>query len=66
MISAGGATTAGPSAEPPGTSHRRAITPLDRRVAIEHILEVPPVQMAIVPGFESAVFPYTTVYSVRS
>ena len=39
---------------------RRAIAPLERRVAIEQILEVPPVQMVTVPGFESAVFPYTT------
>ena len=39
---------------------RRAIAPLESRVAIEHILEVPPVRMATVPGFETAVFPYTT------
>jgi acetylornithine deacetylase len=39
---------------------RRALAPLERRVAIEHILEVPPVRLATVPGFESAVFPYTT------
>jgi acetylornithine deacetylase len=30
------------------------------RVSLEAILEVPPVRMATVPGFESAVFPYTT------
>lgn len=39
---------------------RRAIAPLEQRVAIEHILEVPPVRMTLVEGFESAVFPYTT------
>ena len=39
---------------------RAAIAPLERRVAIEHVLEVPPVRMATVPGYEAAVFPYTT------
>ncbi len=39
---------------------RRAVEPLARRVAIEHVLEVPPVRMAAVDGFTSAVFPYTT------
>ena len=39
---------------------RRAVTPLESRVSIEHVLEVPPVKMAVVPGFETAVFPYTT------
>ena len=39
---------------------RRAIEPLAQRVAIEHVLEVPPVRMTVVDGFESAVFPYTT------
>jgi acetylornithine deacetylase len=39
---------------------RRAIAPLERRVTVEHILGVPPVRMTTVPGFESAVFPYTT------
>jgi len=38
----------------------RAIAPLERRVSIEHILEVPPVRLITVPGFETAVFPYTT------
>jgi acetylornithine deacetylase len=36
------------------------MAPLERRVAVEHILEVPPVQLTTVPGFETAVFPYTT------
>lgn len=39
---------------------RQAMAPLESRVAIEHILEVPPVRMTTVPGFESAVFPFTT------
>jgi acetylornithine deacetylase len=39
---------------------RRAIAPLEGRVTIEHVFEVPPVRMTTVPGFESAVFPYTT------
>jgi acetylornithine deacetylase len=39
---------------------RRAVAPLERRVSIEHELEVPPVRLITVPGFEQAVFPYTT------
>jgi acetylornithine deacetylase len=39
---------------------RKAVAPLEARVRIEHVLEVPPVTMKIVPGFETAVFPYTT------
>jgi acetylornithine deacetylase len=39
---------------------RKAVTPLERRVAIEHVLEVPPVKLKVVPGFDTAVFPYTT------
>ena len=39
---------------------RAALAPLESRVRIEHILEVPPVRMIAVPGFDSAVFPYTT------
>ena len=39
---------------------RRALAPLERRVAIEHVLEVPPVRLRTVPGFDTAVFPYTT------
>ena len=39
---------------------RRAIASIERRVAIEHVLEVPPIRMTVVDGFESAVFPYTT------
>ena len=43
-----------------GADVRRAITCLESRVSIEHVLEVPPVKMKTVPGFETAVFPYTT------
>jgi acetylornithine deacetylase len=39
---------------------RRAIAPLQKQVAIEHVLEVPPVRMMTIDGFDSAVFPYTT------
>jgi acetylornithine deacetylase len=39
---------------------RRAIASLETRVDIEHVLDVPPVRMVTVPGFDSAVFPYTT------
>jgi acetylornithine deacetylase len=39
---------------------RRAIAPLERCVTIEHVLEVPPVRLKTVPGFDAAVFPYTT------
>jgi acetylornithine deacetylase len=37
-----------------------ALQPLEPQVSIEHILEVPPVRMVVVPGIEGAVFPYTT------
>jgi acetylornithine deacetylase len=39
---------------------RRAIAPIESRVTIEHVLHVPPVRMITLPGFDSAVFPYTT------
>jgi acetylornithine deacetylase len=39
---------------------RTAVEPLERFVAIEQVLEVPPVRMTVVPGFERAVFPYST------
>lgn len=39
---------------------RAAIRRLEPRVSIEHVLEVAPVRMVTVPGFETAVFPYTT------
>jgi len=43
-----------------GVDVRRAISSLESRVSIEHVLEVPPVKMTAVPGFDTAVFPYTT------
>jgi len=39
---------------------RRAVAPLERRLAIEHVLEVPPVRLRTVAGFDTEVFPYTT------
>jgi acetylornithine deacetylase len=39
---------------------RRAVAALEGRVTIEHVLEVPPVHLKTVPGFDTAVFPYTT------
>jgi acetylornithine deacetylase len=39
---------------------RKAVAPLESRVAIEHVLEVPPVRLKTVAGMETAVFPYTT------
>lgn len=39
---------------------RSALGPIERRLTIEHVLEVPPVKMTSVAGFETAVFPYTT------
>ena len=43
-----------------GVDVRRAIAPLERLVAVEQVLDVPPVRLTTVPGFETAVFPYTT------
>ena len=39
---------------------RRAVAALEQRVDLEQVLDVPPVRMVTVPGFETAVFPYTT------
>jgi acetylornithine deacetylase len=39
---------------------RRAVQPLERRVHIDEILEVPLVRLVTVPGIDTAVFPYTT------
>lgn len=44
----------------PGDTVRAAIRQLESRVAIEHVLEVPPVRMVTVPGFETATFPFAT------
>jgi acetylornithine deacetylase len=39
---------------------RASLTQLTTLVTVEEILEVPPVTMQTVPGFETATFPYTT------
>lgn len=39
---------------------RHAAAPLESRVEIDHVLEVPPVRMQTIDGIETAVFPYTT------
>jgi acetylornithine deacetylase len=39
---------------------RRAMAPLERLVAIEALVDVPTVTLATVPGFDTAVFPFTT------
>jgi acetylornithine deacetylase len=39
---------------------RQAVSVLEPRVAIEHVIEVPPVKLKTVPGFEAEVFPFTT------
>jgi acetylornithine deacetylase len=39
---------------------RQAVSPLEARVQIEHVLEVPPVRLTTIPGYDAAVFPYTT------
>jgi len=44
----------------PADDVRKAVASLESRVAIEHVLEVPPIRMKVVDGFETAVFPYTT------
>ena len=43
-----------------GGAVRQALANLERRVAIEHVIEVPPVRLTTMPSFETAVFPYTT------
>jgi acetylornithine deacetylase len=43
-----------------GSAIYQALAPLAARVAVEHILEVPPVKTVTLPGFPTAVFPYTT------
>jgi acetylornithine deacetylase len=39
---------------------RAALAVVEGLVSIEHVLDVPAVRMHTVPGFETAVFPYTT------
>jgi acetylornithine deacetylase len=43
-----------------GSEIRRVLRPLESKVAIEHVLEAPPVRMTTVPGYDAVVFPYTT------
>jgi acetylornithine deacetylase len=44
----------------PGSEVLARLAPLRSRVAIETVLEVPPVRMRTVPGFETAAFAFTT------
>lgn len=39
---------------------RAALAVVEGLVAVEHVLEIPAVRLETVPGFETAVFPYTT------
>jgi len=44
----------------PGAEVLERLAPLRSRVAIDTVLEVPPVRMRTVPGFEAAAFAFTT------
>ena len=44
----------------PAAAVRAALEPVTALVEIEDVVEVPPVEMVTVPGFETAVFPFTT------
>jgi acetylornithine deacetylase len=44
----------------PGADVLECLAPLGSRVAVEQVLEVPPVRLQAVPGFDSAVFAFTT------
>ena len=44
----------------PASAVRAALEPVTALVEIEDVAEVPPVEMVTVPGFETAVFPFTT------
>jgi acetylornithine deacetylase len=44
----------------PGSEVLERLAPLRSRVAIETVLEVPPVRMRTLPGFETAAFAFTT------
>ena len=44
----------------PGTDVIESLAPLKELISIEQVLEVPPVRLHTVPGFESAVFAFTT------
>jgi len=43
-----------------GATVRRALTVVEPLVTIEPVLDIPAVRMHTLPGFETAVFPYTT------
>ena len=43
-----------------GAPVRAALGVVEGLVTIEHVLDIPAVKMHVVPGFETAVFPYTT------
>jgi acetylornithine deacetylase len=43
-----------------GTRIREALRVVEGLVGIEHVLDIPAVRMHTLPGFESAIFPYTT------
>jgi len=44
----------------PASAVRAALEPVTALVEIEDVAEVPPVEMLTVPGFDTAVFPFTT------
>ena len=44
----------------PGTDVLESLTPLEELVSVEQVLEVPPVRLHTLAGFESAVFAFTT------
>jgi acetylornithine deacetylase len=43
-----------------GTRVREALRVVEGLVGIEHVLDIPAVRMHTLPGFDSAIFPYTT------
>lgn len=43
-----------------GAAVREAMAVVESLVSIEHVLDIPAVRMHTLPGFETAVFPYTT------
>jgi acetylornithine deacetylase len=43
-----------------GAAVRAALAVVESLVAVEPVLDIPAVRMHVVPGFETAVFPYTT------
>jgi acetylornithine deacetylase len=44
----------------PGADVLKSLAPLEELVAVEEVLEVPPVRLHTLPGFESAAFAFTT------